>query len=118
MTDLHGLRVFVLEDEPIVAMMLEDMLIELGCEVIGPASNIAEGVTLAQRGEFDVAVLDININGLRSDPIAHALDLRGKLYMFATGYGSAGVPESHCRHVIQKPYTLDQLAEALSGLHP
>lgn len=117
MTDLEGLRVLVLEDEPIVAMMLEDMLIELGCEVVGPASNIADGLALAEGGAFDVAVLDININGERSDAIAYALDRRGTPYMFATGYGSAGVPDCLSRGVIQKPYTLDQLAEALASLH-
>lgn len=116
MSDLHGLRVLVLEDEPIVAMMLEDMLIELGCTVIGPASTLEEGLALAEGGGFDLAVLDININGERSDAIARVLDTQGTLYTFATGYGLAGVPDSRCQKVIQKPYTLDQLAEALAEL--
>ncbi len=111
-----GLRVLVLEDEPIVAMMLEDMLIELGCEVVGPASTLLEGMALARAGGFDVAVLDINVNGQRSDPIAQALDAEGKLYTFATGYGSAGLPECSGQRVIQKPYSLDQLATVLEEL--
>ena len=116
MSLLAGLRVLVLEDEPIVAMMLEDMLLELGCTVIGPASTLSEGLALARSGGFDVAVLDINVNGQRSDPIARALDACGARYTFATGYGSAGLPDTGHRHVIQKPYTLDQLGEALVRL--
>jgi CheY-like chemotaxis protein len=116
MSGIEGMRVMVLEDEPIVAMMLEDMLIELGCEVIGPASTVKEALELAAAGGFDVAVLDINVNGLRSDPVAHALDAQGKTYTFATGYGAAGLPDCRCRGVIHKPYSLDQLAEALEKL--
>jgi CheY-like chemotaxis protein len=116
MTMLSGLRVLVLEDEPIVAMMLEDMLVELGCDVVGPASTLQEGMVLATRGGFDVAVLDINVNGQRSDVLARALDAQGKAYTFATGYGSGGLPECGSRRVIHKPYTLDQLADALEGL--
>ncbi len=116
MSSLTGMRVLVLEDEPIVSMMLEDMLIELGCNVVGPAATLQEGLALAAVGGFDVAVLDININGQRSDAVAHALDAQGKLYTFATGYGGAGVPECGSPRVIHKPYTLDQLAEALEEL--
>lgn len=116
MNDLPRLRVFVLEDEPIVAMMLEDMLIELGYDVFGPAATLQEGLAMAGEGGFDVAVLDININGQRSDAVARALDAQGKRYTFATGYGSAGLPDCACQGVIQKPYTLDQLAAALEGL--
>jgi CheY-like chemotaxis protein len=116
MSALEGTRVLVLEDEPIVAMMLEDMLIELGCDVVGPASTVQEGLELAAQGGFDIAVLDININGLRSDPVARALDAQGKAYTFATGYGSAGLPDCLCRTVIHKPYTLEQLAAALENL--
>jgi CheY-like chemotaxis protein len=116
MSTLEGMRVMVLEDEPIVAMMIEDMLIELGCDVIGPASTVQEGLELAAMGGFDVAVLDININGLRSDPVAHALDAQGKAYTFATGYGTAGLPDCRYRGVIHKPYSLEQLAEALENL--
>jgi CheY-like chemotaxis protein len=113
---IAGTRVLVLEDEPIVAMMLEDMLIELGYTVVGPASTVQEGLQLAASGGFDIAVLDININGLRSDPVAHALDAQGKAYTFATGYGTAALPECRCRGVIHKPYSLEQLAAALEDL--
>jgi CheY-like chemotaxis protein len=116
MSTLEGMRVMVLEDEPIVAMMLEDMLIELGCSVVGPASTLQEGMALATGGGFDVAVLDINVNGLRSDAIAFALEAQGTPYTFATGYGSSGLSDGVARRVIHKPYTLDQLAAALEGL--
>lgn len=118
MNALAGLRVLVVEDEPIVAMMLEDMLVELSCTVVGVASTVAQGLALAREGGFDAAVLDININGQRSDPIAEALDRMGLPYVFATGYGSAGLPVGVRKPVIQKPYTSGQLTTALGGILP
>ncbi len=116
MSTLAGLRVLIVEDEPIVAMMLEDMLVELSCVVVGVASTLAQGLALAGIGDFDAAVLDININGERSDPIAATLDRAGLPYIFATGYGSAGLPVGVRKPVIQKPYTSGQLTTALGGI--
>jgi CheY-like chemotaxis protein len=116
MTELAGLRVLIVEDEPIVAMMLEDMLGELGCELAGTASNIDDGLRLAAGGGFDIALLDVNLNGRRSDPIAQALAAAGRPFVYATGYGAAAVDPGTASRVLQKPYTLRQLSEALAAV--
>ena len=113
MSRLEGLRVLVVEDEPIVAMMVEDMLEELGCTVAGCAAHIDEGLRLAGEGGFDVALLDVNLNGRRSDPIADRLAEHGTPFVYATGYGAAAVEAHLGARVLQKPYTIGQLAEAL-----
>jgi CheY-like chemotaxis protein len=116
MSDLQGLRVLVVEDEPVVAMYLEDLLEALGCETVGPASRLADGLVLAEAGGFDVAILDINLGGERSTPIAESLRARGVPLAFASGYGrppegfGEGVP------MIEKPYREAQVAEALRRL--
>jgi CheY-like chemotaxis protein len=116
MQEIAGLKVLVVEDEPIVAMMLEDMLEELGCELAGSAASVEEGLRLAALGNFDVALLDVNLNGRRSDPIAEALVRVGTPFVYATGYGAAAVPPGTDAKVLQKPYTLTQLGEALGTL--
>ncbi|MDG2535815.1 response regulator [Sphingomonas sp. HITSZ_GF] len=116
MSGLEGLRVLVVEDEPVVAMYLEDMLEALGCETIGPASRLADGLVLAESGGFDAAILDINLGGERSTPIAEALRQRGVPFAFASGYGvppdgfGDGIP------MIEKPYREAQVAGALDLL--
>jgi CheY-like chemotaxis protein len=113
MSALAGLTVLIVEDEPIVAMMVEDMLEELGCAVAGSAANVDEGLSLAGQGGFDIALLDVNLNGRRSDPIAEALARSGTPFIYATGYGAAAVEAEHGERVLQKPYTIGQLADAL-----
>jgi CheY-like chemotaxis protein len=116
MSGLAGLRVLVVEDEPVVAMYLEDLLEALGCETIGPASRLGEGMVLAEAGGFDAAILDINLGGERSTPIAQMLRDRGLPFAFASGYGvppegfGDGVP------MIEKPYREAQVAGALGQL--
>lgn len=116
MTGLDGLRVLVVEDEPVVAMYLEDLLEGLGCETIGPASRLADGLALAEGNGFDVAILDINLGGERSTPIAEALRTRGVPFAFASGYGAP--PEGFGDEVpmIEKPYREAQIAAALGRL--
>jgi CheY-like chemotaxis protein len=109
---LAGLTVLVVEDEPIVAMMIEDMLEELGCAVAGPATSVGQALDLVVAGGFGAAVLDVNLNGERSDPVALALDRLAIPYLYATGYGASAVPGA-TRPVLQKPYTIEQLAAAL-----
>lgn len=115
MGKLAGLRVLIVEDEPIVAMMLEDMLGDLGCELAGTASTIDEGLRLAEAGGIDIALLDVNLNGLRSDPIAEALAAAGTPFVYATGYGAAAVAGTASR-VLQKPYSMMQLSEVLAAV--
>src|SRR5438067_13075707 len=115
MTALAGKRILVVEDEALVAMMLEDMLAELGCEVVGPAMRLEEGLELARLNGLDAAVLDINLAGERSYPIADLLEERGVPHAFVTGYGHSGRPGKEDR-VLQKPYREPQLRAVLAEL--
>ena len=115
MTELPtGLAVLIVEDEPLIAMTLEDMLLDLGCTLAGTAGTIAEGLVLAAETACDAAILDININGERSDPIAALLGQRGIPHIFATGYGRAGCGHGAEAIVIDKPYRPDIVGGALA----
>jgi CheY-like chemotaxis protein len=111
---LKGLRVFIVEDEFAVLLMLEDILAELGCEVAASASRLAPALAAAGAQAFDAALLDINLAGEMVYPVAEALSARNVPIVFATGYGIAGVCEAW-RHwpVLQKPYRPSDLAKAL-----
>ena len=109
-----ALRVLVVEDEAMVAMMLEDMLDDLGCQVVGPAASLAAGLELARSAPLDAAVLDVNLAGEKVFPIADALSERGVPFVFATGYGRAGLREKDtARPVVQKPYSTQDLTRTL-----
>jgi CheY-like chemotaxis protein len=114
MTGLAGLRILIVEDEPIVAMCLEDMLDELGCVIIGPANRLSEGLSLAKGEMLDAAILDINLAGERSNAIAEALHARGIPFAFASGYGAA--PEGFGAPMIEKPYRTCDIGNALAAL--
>jgi len=112
MSALNGLRVLIVEDEPIVAMCLEDILETLGCAIVGPAGRLSEGLILAESATIGAAILDINLGGERSTPIAAALQLRGVPFAFASGYGVA--PEGFdAAPLIEKPYSDDDIASTL-----
>lgn len=104
MTEFGPLRVLVVEDEPVVAMCLEDILDALGCVPVGPAARLSEGLELARSAALDAAILDINLGGERSMPIAEALRLRGIPFAFATGYGAAPEGFADQAPLIEKPY--------------
>ena len=109
-------RVLVVEDEAMVAMMLEDMLLDLGCEIVGPAANLAAGLALAGSAELDGAVLDVNLAGEKVFPIADLLASRGVPFVYATGYGRAGLRgDDDPRPVVQKPYSVQDLARTLEA---
>ncbi len=114
--ELTGKRVLIVEDEALVTMLIEDALIELGCEVAAIASRFDEALAKAQSLSFDVAILDVNLDGRRSFPIADALARRGIAFLFATGYGMAGLPPGVTgAPVIEKPFPLRDLREALEA---
>lgn len=114
MSDVTGLRVLVVEDEAMIAMLAEDMLEIAGCRLAGTAATLAEGLAAAARDDFDIAMLDVNLDGENSGPIADALHARGKPFIFTTGYGSDGVPDRHAgRPVCPKPYVLADLQASL-----
>jgi CheY-like chemotaxis protein len=112
--NLSGLRVLVVEDEFAVLLLVEDMLTELGCEVAGTASRLADALSLAHRLECDAAVLDVNINGENVTPVAETLVARGMPIVFSTGYGRSGIDARfRDRPVLQKPYRIEEFADAL-----
>ena len=89
------LRVLVVADEMRIALLVEDMLIELGHEVVGLAMRLAQALALAENAEIDFAILHVNLDGRMSFPVAEVLEARGVPFVFATGYGS-GALSSAC----------------------
>jgi DNA-binding NtrC family response regulator len=112
----QGLNVFVVEDEALVALNLEDMLDELGCTVIGPAMRLGRAKEMVDDAFVaDVAILDVNIAGEPVFPVAERLAGKGIPVIFATGYGQAGLPVTwHGSPVLQKPYTMDEVSGSLA----
>lgn len=109
-----ALRVLVVEDEMLVAMNIEDMLLDLGHEVAALASRLESALALAREGSFDIAMLDVNLAGQASFPVADLLRERGIPYLFATGYGVQGIAEAHRTvPVLQKPFRARDLEETL-----
>jgi CheY-like chemotaxis protein len=117
MTDenqLENLRVLLIEDEVVIAMTAEDMLEEMGCHVAAQASSFNDAMAQAIAGNFDLALLDINLNGTMSLPIAHKLRETGKPFIFTTGYGNVGIEDEFGDvMVVTKPYTIRTLGNAI-----
>jgi CheY-like chemotaxis protein len=112
-----GLRVLVVEDEMMVSMLIEDMLADLGCTIVGPASRLDEAMELARDGAIDCAVLDVNLGGQPIFPLADLLRERGRPFAFATGYGDAGLRDvDRGSPVLQKPFREGDLARVLGEL--
>lgn len=117
MDDARDKRVLVVEDEPIVAISLQDMLEALGYEVVGPAFRVAPALALAGEAGIDAAILDVNMGGEHSYAVAERLKDRGIPYIFATGYGREGIEPGHEDvPVLQKPYREAQVDAALRRL--
>jgi DNA-binding response OmpR family regulator len=110
-------RALVVEDEVMIAMYVEDLLMELGYEVAGIATGFDQALPLAKEGDFDFAVLDINLDGRLSFPIADVLRERGIPFLFASGYGSKGMRDDYRNAVrIQKPFLSQDLAQAIAKI--
>lgn len=112
---LAGLRVLLVEDDFMIAVRLQRMLAELGCIVVGPTSSVDEGVRLASNNEVDAAVLDINIRGGNSGPIAERLSELGRPFFFVTGYTSPHLLSDRLAGVrrLMKPVEGTALRDAL-----
>jgi CheY-like chemotaxis protein len=111
-----GCSVFLVEDEVMIRMMVADMLEELGYSVAAEAGEIGEAVKLAQSTEFDLAILDVNVNGKVITPVAELIKARNRPFIFATGYGSSGLPEEYRdRPALQKPFQLETLAQVINS---
>jgi len=110
------MRILVVEDEALVSMLLEDMLSDLGCEIVGPIMRLGEALTMVedQSQAIDLAILDVNLAGERSFPVAEALERRGCLFILATGYDGAGIDEKwRARPMLRKPFLPHQLEQVL-----
>ncbi|HYZ33920.1 MAG TPA: response regulator [Crenalkalicoccus sp.] len=118
MMKLAGRRILVVEDEALVAMLVEDALLDAGASVLGPAATVAEALALLERGEApSAAVLDLNLAGETSTPVADVLAARGVPFVVATGYGADGLPAGHIDvPVLAKPYDPEDLTSTLARL--
>jgi CheY-like chemotaxis protein len=113
--DEQGRRVLVVEDEAMVAMLVEDMLTELGHSVVGPAMRLDQALPLAREAEFDFAILDVNLGGQLSFPVAEVLRARGIPFIFATGYGRNGVEEAYRDTItLMKPFERSDVQRAFA----
>jgi CheY-like chemotaxis protein len=111
---LQGRRVLIVEDELMIRMLLEDMLGDFGCVVAAEAGTIETALAAVRTTEFDIAVLDVNVEGSVITPVAVELAARGVPFVFATGYGARGLPEGFTdRPVVQKPFETIALERAL-----
>ena len=114
-SDLKGARALIVEDEAIIAMTAEDMLDELGCITVASVSTLSEALAAAERGGFDFALLDVNLNGAESLPVAALLKRAGLPFVFTTGYGSVGPGRGICDSpLVTKPYRTKDLAAAIA----
>ncbi len=114
MPELAGLRALVVEDEGSVALLIEDMLEVLGCEVAASVATLAEALTAAKDESFDFAVLDVNLAGELVFPVAEVLRRRQLPFLFSTGYGRTGVPATFENYeVLNKPFVMDELERKL-----
>lgn len=110
--------VLLVEDEVMVSMMLEDKLEQAGYRVL-TAARLSDALELARRESIDVAVVDVNLAGEHSIPVADVLRERGIAFTFASGYGAEGVPEAYRgEKMLQKPYDTKALLEMLDSLKP
>jgi CheY-like chemotaxis protein len=112
--DLNGLRILVVEDEAAISLLLEDMLLDFGCEVVGPAARLSAALDAVSREKIDLAILDVNVAGEPIYPVAEALKDRSIPFVFSTGYGSAGIKDTYRdRPVLQKPFAQHDLKQKL-----
>ena len=107
-------RVLVVEDDVMIRMLIEDMLSDLGFAVAAQASKVHEALAALNSTAIDVAILDVNLSGETTGPVAEALAARGTPFVFATGYGEHGLPEQfRDRPLLKKPFQIDSLKRML-----
>jgi len=110
-------RVLIVEDESLIAMLIEDHLLEFGYEVEPAVATVKEALARIDRGGVDLALLDVNLGGTMSFPVAEALRRRGIPFLFLTGYGRAGLPSEYADClVLQKPFRRKDLEAHLQQL--
>ena len=113
----NGQRILVIEDSPVIAPFIADLLGDLGFKVVGPAPNMAKARELVEAAAFDAALLDVHIRGERVFPLCDLLDAQGVPFVLTSGYADWQIPEKwQDRPRLQKPYTMEQVDEALRGV--
>lgn len=116
MVDLTGLKALVVEDEGAVALLIEDMLLDLGCTIAASAAELARASELARSAQIDFAILDLNLAGASALSVAHILRERGIPFVFSTGYGTGGVSADFAAHpVVSKPFVIADLQEKIAA---
>lgn len=113
--DLSGLRVLIAEDEPLIAMMLEEMLADLGCEIAGSFSTVNETLIACESTQFDVALIDMNLGGERADPIIDVLTTQNTPHALATG-GEDMAADAGAKLYLRKPFGENQLRDMMLAL--
>ncbi|MCC6890723.1 MAG: response regulator [Hyphomicrobiales bacterium] len=109
-------RVLVVEDDALIRLLIEDMLADLGFTIAAHAGRVTDALAALGSTAFDLAILDINLNGESSAPVAEALAERGTPFVFATGYGEHGLPDRfRNRPLIKKPFQIEGLRRALTA---
>lgn len=113
---LSGLRVLVVEDELLILMMIEDMLCDLGCSAVVGVASVGKALALIAGQQFDIAMLDMNLDGSDSGAVAQALAQHGVPFVYCTGNRKANDPTGEFeRAVLRKPFRAEELAAALHG---
>jgi CheY-like chemotaxis protein len=114
-----GRRILVVEDEIMVLMLIEEMLTDLGCASVTAVATVDQALKAIDANDFDLAMLDVNLNGTKSYPVADALAVRGVPFLFATGYRDhslkGGYPDTP---VLTKPFQFQKLVDGLTRLLP
>jgi DNA-binding response OmpR family regulator len=111
---LHGMTVFVVEDEMMVSLLLEDMLGTLGCDNVLHAASVSSALNELSQSQPDLAVLDVNLGSEMVYPVAEELNRAGVPFVFTTGYGRGAIKlEWAARPCVQKPFNIDAFAAAL-----
>ena len=114
---VQGSRILIVEDEMLVAMMIEDMIADMGLVPAAVAGRLQQGVDLAGKLDIDAAVLDVNLDGEQSFPVARVLRERGIPFFFATGYGAKGIADEFKQSlVLQKPFNAAELESAFRSI--
>lgn len=114
---LSGRRILVVEDEMLVVMMIEDMLADLGCKSVTSVATVVKALALIDAQDFDVALLDMNLNGDDSHPVAEALFARGVPFIYSTGNTDHGLRDGYSdRPVLKKPFKYEELVAILTRI--
>ena len=113
--DLAGKRIMVVEDELLVALLVEDVLADAGCIVVGPFARVPEALAAAKIEAIDAALLDVNVANEKVFPVAYALEERGIPFLFVTGYGNLALPQDRPDwEACAKPFHTEQLIARLA----